>query len=335
MTWIKQHKIIALISVLAYGFFVAIFSIRINDKQIILKGDLTSVAEGVSINGAELNPDFYTIYVLSLDRPTLFQYAIALLNQEIDIADIHSGYDGYTLEDYFIMGQIDEALSFQNAIMTAYDKASDIDSTISVDAILQGYYITYIDKRQSGLEIGDLVVGVNDLDARFTEKNEFFGVFSNHDRVTISVLRHNQRISKEISTLDSGLYGIAMEPKYQLTTTPVVTNAFDDDLVGGPSGGLIQTLDIYTTLLNIDLEGLKVTGTGTISSDGIVGPIGGIKQKIFTAADNDVDLFFVPNENYLDALVAYNTLKDPAFELIKVGDFDEAVEALLVRLSNG
>ena len=335
MNWIKTHKLIALISVLAYGFFVAIFSIRLDDKQLILKGDLTSVSEGISINGKDLNPDFYTIYVLSLDRPTLFQYAIAQLNSKIDISDIPSGYDGYTLEDYYAMGQIDEALSFQNAILTAYNKASESDNTISVNSVLQGYYITYVDKRQQALEIGDLVVQVNDLDARYTDRLVFFGEFSNHDEVEITVVRNNRRITSLISTLDSGLYGFMMASKYLLTTSPLVINAFDDDLVGGPSGGLIQSLDIYTILLDMDLKGLKITGTGTISAEGKVGPIGGIKQKIYTAADNDVDLFFVPEENYLDALVAYESLDNPSFELVKVGDFDEAVTKLLVYLSNG
>ena len=111
-------------------------------------------------------------------------------------------------------------------------------------------------------------------------------------------------------------------------------NKTQNDLIGGPSGGLIQTLSIYTDLLNISLKGLKVSGTGTIDSDGVVGPIGGIKQKIYTVASKDVDLFFVPNDNYEEALAAYNTLKNPSFDLIKVGDFDEAVEKLNLYLQS-
>ena len=48
--------------------------------------------------------------------------------------------------------------------------------------------------------------------------------------------------------------------------------------IGGPSAGLMLTLQIYSQLAHRDLlHGHKVAGTGTMASDGTVGIIGGIE----------------------------------------------------------
>ena len=56
---------------------------------------------------------------------------------------------------------------------------------------------------------------------------------------------------------------------------------FDTSGVGGPSAGLMFTLDIYDQLNSEDLrKGRKIAGTGTIESDGSVGDIGGAALKL-------------------------------------------------------
>jgi PDZ domain-containing protein len=64
------------------------------------------------------------------------------------------------------------------------------------------------------------------------------------------------------------------------------------DNIGGPSAGLMMSLAIYDTLTPGSL-----TGTGTITPAGEVGPIGGIQQKIAAARDAGAGLFFVPADN--------------------------------------
>lgn len=334
MIWLKKNKRLAALIVVFYVFFVALFSVRIPGKEIVLKGGLTLTSDIITVDETYLDNQFYTVYVLSMDRPTLFQYIIASLDKKIDIENIHKGYTGYTIHDYYKMGQIDEALSFQNALITAYKKASNT-SDVQIDLDLEGYIVTYLDRRQIALELGDLLISVNNKEAKNISKTDFFLEFSQHESVNITLIRNGQTKAVVVKPLElSEKYGFNISAKYLLTTLPSVENKTQNDLIGGPSGGLIQTLSIYTDLLNISLKGLKVSGTGTIDSDGVVGPIGGIKQKIYTVASKDVDLFFVPNDNYEEALAAYNTLKNPSFDLIKVGDFDEAVEKLNLYLQS-
>lgn len=75
--------------------------------------------------------------------------------------------------------------------------------------------------------------------------------------------------------------------------------------IGGPSAGLIFALGVVDTLTPGSLTGGgDVAGTGTMSPDGQVGPIGGIQQKIVGARDAGAGLFLVPADNCADALGA-------------------------------
>ncbi|MEQ6903409.1 PDZ domain-containing protein [Nocardioides sp. YIM 152588] len=86
-----------------------------------------------------------------------------------------------------------------------------------------------------------------------------------------------------------------------------------DPAVGGPSAGLMFSLAIYDTLTPASLTGGEiVAGTGEIASDGRVGAIGGIAQKIAGAEDAGAELFFVPAGNCDDVAGL-----DPELRLVK------------------
>lgn len=71
--------------------------------------------------------------------------------------------------------------------------------------------------------------------------------------------------------------------------------------IGGPSAGMVFALGIYDRLTPEPLlDGLTVSGTGTISDSGEVGPIGGLTQKMWAAARAKSDLFVMPVENCAD-----------------------------------
>ena len=68
--------------------------------------------------------------------------------------------------------------------------------------------------------------------------------------------------------------------------------------VGGPSGGLIFTIGLIDLLTPQDiLQGRKIAGSGTISADGNVGPIGGISEKIIAAKKAGATVLFASRDN--------------------------------------
>jgi Lon-like protease len=94
--------------------------------------------------------------------------------------------------------------------------------------------------------------------------------------------------------------------------------------IGGPSAGLMWSLGLYDILTPGDLtHGRTIAGTGTISADGRVGPIGGVEDKIAAARAAGANLFFVPVQNYRDAKQAAGSMR-----LVPVRTFGQAVRAL-------
>jgi len=72
--------------------------------------------------------------------------------------------------------------------------------------------------------------------------------------------------------------------------------------VGGPSAGLIFATGIVDKLTPTDLtDGKSVAGTGTITPDGSVGPIGGIRQKLAGARADGAELFLMPAQHCAEA----------------------------------
>ncbi|OPA77536.1 peptidase S16 [Paenibacillus selenitireducens] len=98
--------------------------------------------------------------------------------------------------------------------------------------------------------------------------------------------------------------------------------------IGGPSAGLMFTLELYNQLTPGDLsKGYRIAGTGTMSPDGTVGPIGGIPHKIVAADREKADIFFAPAQNYDEAKKKYDTMKTD-MKLVKVSTVDEALKYL-------
>ncbi|KEQ23363.1 SepM family pheromone-processing serine protease [Paenibacillus tyrfis] len=65
--------------------------------------------------------------------------------------------------------------------------------------------------------------------------------------------------------------------------------------IGGPSAGLMFSLEIYNQLTPGDItKGYKVAGTGEIDPEGHVGVIGGIQHKIVAADRAGAEIFFSP-----------------------------------------
>ena len=95
--------------------------------------------------------------------------------------------------------------------------------------------------------------------------------------------------------------------------------------IGGPSAGLMFALAVVDKLTPGELTGGRfVAGTGTITPDGVVGPIGGIPFKMRAARDEGATAFLVPADNCAEAAA---TAPD-GLQLIRVATLAEAVAGL-------
>ncbi len=143
--------------------------------------------------------------------------------------------------------------------------------------------------------------------------------------VTLVVQRGGQSVTQTITPKDNGsgryILGIMLKSLFSFPFDVKISL----DKVGGPSAGLMFSLGIIDTLTPGDMTGGKhIAGTGTISPDGSVGPIGGIRQKMLGARAGGATLFLAPADNCDEV-----TGNVPAgMQVVKVQNLDQARSAV-------
>lgn len=180
------------------------------------------------------------------------------------------------------------------------------------------------------LRAGDVVIAVDNAPVRTPD--EVVGAItarSPGDSVDLRVRRNDSVRSVTVTTTASD-----DEPDVARVGVQVVQDV-DADLevvnnisrkIGGPSAGMIFALAIYDKLTAGALTGgATVAGTGEITADGQVGPIGGIQQKVLGAAENGATVFLVPADNCAEAL---DGEVDADLLLVRVGTLDDAIGSL-------
>ena len=295
------------------------------DYAITLKGDTELFKSVVEIDTQnEEKGSFSTIFVINMEHSTIFQNIVISDIKTVESYKMSSSTSHISDFDSYTASKIQYYSSIELSLILAYNEAMKDDSSIKMDYSFSGYDVTYYDK-ESGLKIGDRIIGVNDVDnsniSNLANALNTMAVGS-----IIKIIRNNNAMELEYNGKYFSAYS-RFDIDYD-TMTPKAK--FHDNMIGGPSGGLLQTLSIYNRLTKDDLtHGLKIAGTGTISLSGKVGAIGGIKEKIPTAVDDGIDVFFCVGANYDDALEAYNSLPNSArMKLIRVETFYDCLDYL-------
>jgi Lon-like protease len=95
--------------------------------------------------------------------------------------------------------------------------------------------------------------------------------------------------------------------------------------IGGPSAGLMFALAVVDKLTPGEITGGRfVAGTGTITQEGAVGPIGGIPFKMAAARAAGATVFMVPADNCTEAA---STAPD-GLQLVRVATLADAISGL-------
>lgn len=197
------------------------------------------------------------------------------------------------------MQQYDMQSSINDAIMVAYRHAGE-----SYHKKFLGIYVMSLLKQspfKADLAVGDTVTKIDGH--RFKSARAFIRYVKRQrvgQKVSITYRHHKttrtvkRPLMKLPQTKRPGLgIGLVDHTKVQ-TKIPVKVDAAD---IGGPSAGLMFTLAIYDQLSGQHLrQGRRIAGTGTMSAQGKVGPIGGIDKKVVAADQAGARIFFAPND---------------------------------------
>lgn len=172
------------------------------------------------------------------------------------------------------------------------------------------------------LQEGDVVTAVGGVSTDGADAiREQVAAVEVGEEISVTVLRDGAEVTVEAPTIDAGgrpVLGIFLSREFDSDVDVTITAGE----VGGPSAGMMFALGIYDVLTEGSLTGGQdVSGTGTITADGDVGPIGGVLQKVIGARDAGSDFFLAPRANCDDL-----TERVPSdIEVFAVESFDEAL----------
>jgi len=124
------------------------------------------------------------------------------------------------------------------------------------------------------------------------------------------------------------ILGVSVEPDRPSIESPVHVSIDSGD-VTGPSAGLAWALAVVDRLTPESLTGGRdVAVTGEILTDGSVGPIGGIVQKVAAVRRAGVKTFLYPASTDAKSVRQMKVVAGDAVRLVPVATLAEAVEAL-------
>jgi Lon-like protease len=147
--------------------------------------------------------------------------------------------------------------------------------------------------------------------------------------ITLSVKRGSDTFDEKVGTKESDTEpGIAvvgiMIKTYNFGSSLPVQIDIDSENIGGPSAGLMFTLGIMDAIKTDGITmGHKIAGTGTMSLDGKVGPIGGVEQKVIGAEQTGAEYFLAPKDNFADAKKVAHRI-----QVVQVDTVDDAIAFL-------
>ena len=188
-------------------------------------------------------------------------------------------------------------------------------------------------KAQNVILVNDQVLTIDDR--KFENTTELLQFLDNKkpgDYVTVKVNRKGVELTKKIalSAREDGSAFIGINIQEQFVFPFDVKIKLEE--TGGPSGGLIFAIGVVDKLTAEDLiRSRNIAGTGTITTTGNVGPIGGIAEKIIGARDFGVEIFFTPIENCQDIsnIEALGQGKgEKAMKIVPVATLAEAIAVL-------
>lgn len=161
------------------------------------------------------------------------------------------------------------------------------------------------------LEVGDVITSVEGVEIDTADQAaEVIRSRGIGDVITINGTRGEEAFTVQVELVPhpdiegAPMLGVALDTAGLQLLLPVDVR-IDSRNIGGPSAGMMYALTVIDLLTEGDLTGgRRIAGTGTIRFDETVGPIGGVRQKVYAARGIGADYVLVPVDNYEAALTA-------------------------------
>ncbi|USS85493.1 PDZ domain-containing protein [Fructilactobacillus myrtifloralis] len=342
--WQKNRKtslaflVAALLIAILWFFFWPL------NRVVEAPGEAVNIQPMVKIQGKQpLKQNEFMITAVSIAPARPVSYVHRLFDPHIDIQKTNDVTGGQNNADFNNVQKVYMQSAINNAITVGFQHANR-----PVTKQYHGVYILNVFPQsdfKNRLRPADLIESINGQQlTKSTEyvnyikslpKNAPLKIMFKRDGRQMMVSGHKHDIVKGFNGI-----GITMIDDMTIKTDPKAH--IDPGQIGGPSGGLMFALQVYSQLTQQRYQLKKIAGTGTITSDGQVGEIGGVDKKIIAAHKSGAQVFFCPyvkptktnlalepghQTNYQ---VAKATAKKyaPGMKVVPVTSFDQALNYL-------
>jgi Lon-like protease len=296
---------------------------------LISPGSASPVEDVVEIEGARTYEHDGSVLFLTVSvsdqRPNAYVVLGGWLDDDVDVLPEEDVFGGRSRREE---RQLNRLAMTESQVVATKVSLERLGYTVPVARYVVGD-IEPDSPAADELEVGDAITAVDGVpvdmvpDLGAAVRSRAVG-----EPVTLTVTRDDEATTITVATRATPdgpnqgqpQIGIFSAPEYDF---PVEVQIDTGD-VGGPSAGLAFTLTILDELSPGDLTGgQEIAVTGTIESDGTVGPIGGVAQKAVAAQRAGARLFIVPRAEAAEARDHAGGMKVAA-----VRDLDGALAAL-------
>lgn len=326
-------------------FVLIIFSLTVKTNYgIVLPGEVSNVNSEIYYNSNK-EDNLYSVAVYYVHKPSALVRMLLEVSDKNNVFELGSRGSKLTSKEDHLIGLFYKKRSNEVAKYSALKEAKKIDFSIDNKLYVDGFFITENIKK---LKIGSLITKVDDdyikfdvEDSNDIEKlNQIYLKLKNKEFKSLEYLYDGKTYKIE----DCQNVGFLLSYKNESNRTFNEPNLNNE--TGGPSAGLIHTLNLYLQLTNKKIkDNTKIAATGTIDALRLnkenityldkpgVGEIGGVTQKVYTINNNkDIKYFLIPEGNKIEAQKAINQLlqnRNLNFKYEYIKTFEQAVNFLL------
>jgi len=341
---IFKKTVIALLLVF-YILIITVLTVKV-DYEVVTPGHINNTVKTTAddktyavldIDTDNISGKIYTVGVYSHIRVSYFQYLLSKYSKDIDI-DEYDPKTSLTKKEEYVRGVIHKDYSIINALIVAYEAAKEKNDTVSIDYEFKGIVVSAVmNYSKSYLQPNDIITKVNGVQVTsLVQFKQLRDAVVDEGFFKLTVLRdeeekeiNSQKVLRNDASGNPAYFlGIEASEYYVINSTFPKYKISENIRSIGSSGGAMMALAIYNSLLEEDVTNSKIiVGTGTIDIHGVIGDIGGVRQKIATAELYGADIFFVNPEDYAEAKKKYDEIQ-PSFKLVKVNNFNDILNEL-------
>lgn len=282
------------------------------DYYIYKPGNTYNTADFVTVDGADKDDEgSFSLTTVAVMKGTPLSYVSASMQEFYEVRKVQEVRLAEEDDEEYEVRQIkmmdDSKFS---AIAVAFEQAG---LTYEID--YKGLYILNVYEGSAAdgvIQAGDVIVEAQQETLKSMEQfQQLIEPVEEGKEIEFVIDRDGQLLTKSIQLKEiPGLkgqvgIGISYNELKTVKSDPHVDLATDD--IGGPSAGLMFTLEILNQLKDEDLtKGYDIAGTGEMYIDGSVGRIGGVEKKVVSAHEEEKDYFFVPDDEITEAMKKNN-----------------------------